>query len=642
MVRKKSTNHILQCRDLFHQFIVDMYAKIESERLLFIRLHQRQLRAESYAHLKDAVNNDGDVQDMGQLVILPTTFTGGPRYMHEWTQDAMAYVRNYGRPDLFLTFTCNPKWEEIIRCFMYTIEWQKLGLPHAHILVWLEEKIHASNVDSFISAELPNPDEDPELFNIFKTQMVHGPCGYPLYQRRKPESGGSETSISISETRSIDVDNQWIVPYCPLLSKMFKAHLNVEFCNSMKSIKYMCKYVNKDEFAKTLIYNEVPQNYTRVVGSKTWKRCTQGARVVGYPDIRRSDAIGRVYTVHPNNFECFFLYLLLHHVKGPISFQELRTFNGQVCDTFRQACHLHGLLEDDSYWDATLEEAAVSRSPALLRNLFAIMLQTCGLSNPVQLWNNHREDLNEDILHRARQVHAEADDSDVIYNEALILIEDKLLSLGGHSLEVIGLPVTQRQQQNHLAREVLRETSYNAQELENYINENEPRLTVEQEQIYMQVLASIHSSEGGLFILDAPGGTGKTFLINLLLSKIRHKKMIALAVASSGIAATHLTGGQTAHSTFKLPLNLTNTEQPMCNISKSSAVAEVFWQCQLSVWDECTMSHRVALEAVDRTLQDIRNDQTVMGGITLLMAGDFRQTLPVIPRGTRQMNFVPV
>ncbi|GBM74316.1 hypothetical protein AVEN_193307-1 [Araneus ventricosus] len=57
--------------------------------------------------------NDGNVADIGQLIILPSSFTRGPRYMHERTQNAMTYVKNHGRPDLFIIFTCNPNWMEI-------------------------------------------------------------------------------------------------------------------------------------------------------------------------------------------------------------------------------------------------------------------------------------------------------------------------------------------------------------------------------------------------------------------------------------------------------------------------------------------------------------------------------------------------
>ncbi|KAL8594215.1 hypothetical protein ACOMHN_033078 [Nucella lapillus] len=122
-----------------------------------------------------------DPRNIGQPVVLPSSFTGSPRYMAERTQDAMAYVRKFGRPDLFITFTCNPKWDEIqrelfegqdaktrhdiisrvfhekqkklrwllkegqvfgtLKAWMYTIEWQKRGLPHSHTLIWCNEKI---------------------------------------------------------------------------------------------------------------------------------------------------------------------------------------------------------------------------------------------------------------------------------------------------------------------------------------------------------------------------------------------------------------------------------------------------------------------------------------------------------------------
>ncbi|KIH44087.1 hypothetical protein ANCDUO_25899, partial [Ancylostoma duodenale] len=297
-----------------------MYAKIESERLLYIRLNQRKLRVDDYIHLRDAVANDGNSTDVGRLVILPATFTGSPRHMHEYAQDAMLYVRTCGRPDLFITFTCNPEWSEIreellegqapsdrhdliarvfkqklskfmdvitkshiygeTRCWLYSVEWQKRGLPHAHILLWLKDKIHPTQIDSIISAEIPNPDQDPGLYEIITKNMIHGPCGplnpnspcmqdrkctkkyprefiqetqtgndgYPLYRRRKPEEGGFTAIVKVrvnNQQTEIEVDNRWVVPYSPLLSKMFEAHINVEYCNSVKSIKYICKYVNK-------------------------------------------------------------------------------------------------------------------------------------------------------------------------------------------------------------------------------------------------------------------------------------------------------------------------------------------------------------------------------------------------------------
>ncbi|XP_065654837.1 uncharacterized protein LOC136081451 [Hydra vulgaris] len=113
IVRAGEENHIIRCRMLFHQFIVDMYAKIESERLRCIQNHQQELRAENYIHLRDAIASETNPNELGKRVILPATVTGSPRYMHEYTQDAMTYVRKHGRPDLFITFTCNPMWPEI-------------------------------------------------------------------------------------------------------------------------------------------------------------------------------------------------------------------------------------------------------------------------------------------------------------------------------------------------------------------------------------------------------------------------------------------------------------------------------------------------------------------------------------------------
>jgi hypothetical protein len=91
-----------------------MFAKIESERLRYIRYNQAKLRSEEYIHLRDAIIGNIDenlnTNDIGTACILPSSYIGSPRSMQEYIQDAMTYVRHYGRPDYFVTFTFNPKW----------------------------------------------------------------------------------------------------------------------------------------------------------------------------------------------------------------------------------------------------------------------------------------------------------------------------------------------------------------------------------------------------------------------------------------------------------------------------------------------------------------------------------------------------
>ncbi|GFR06057.1 ATP-dependent DNA helicase, partial [Trichonephila clavata] len=261
----------------------------------------------------------------------------------------------------------------------------------------------------------------------------------------------------------------------------------------------------------------------------------------------------------------------------------LKTFEGRICSNYKEACQVRGLLENDEHWNATLEEAAFMHSPRMLRDLFAVMLQVCAVSNPNQLWINHQENLSEDILHRVRiqQRNMDLEFSTEILNEALIIIEDKVRSLGGSDLKSVGLPQPNRD--SSTIDDVLRERTYNVSE-RRFLEENEGKMLPDQREIFQKITDSVFQETGGIFFLDAPGGTGKTFLLNLILAMVRESDEIALAVASSGIAATLLTGGRTAHSTFKLPLNITVIATLTCNISRRSGMAKVLKCCKLIIW----------------------------------------------------------
>jgi hypothetical protein len=103
-------------RRLFQQFVVDLYSMIESQRLSFVRQNQDKIRSNFLSGIEEAVSR-GDINatSIGSRILLPSSFTGGRRYMFNNCQDAMAVSKKFGYPDLFLTFTCNPKWSEIQR-----------------------------------------------------------------------------------------------------------------------------------------------------------------------------------------------------------------------------------------------------------------------------------------------------------------------------------------------------------------------------------------------------------------------------------------------------------------------------------------------------------------------------------------------
>ncbi|VDL83145.1 unnamed protein product, partial [Nippostrongylus brasiliensis] len=221
-VREGEWNPLLHGGKLLQQFIVDAYVKIEQNRLLYHRTHQKELRVDSYRGLADYVcGENGDFAGPpGRRIILASSFKGGPRNMQQSYQDAMAIVARHGKPDVFLTITFNPQWEEItanllpgqhpehrpdlttrvfnlklrelcqdlfkkhvlgeVQAYVIVTEFQKRGLPHCHMSLILKNDYKpriGREVDKFCCAEVPNAVEEPGLYEAVKNFMVHRRCG---------------------------------------------------------------------------------------------------------------------------------------------------------------------------------------------------------------------------------------------------------------------------------------------------------------------------------------------------------------------------------------------------------------------------------------------------------------------------------
>ena len=118
MVRQDSFNALHRCGRLFQEYLCDQYSKIEGARLKFLRDNQDQLRVEQYSGLQDHVahmqSGTEDAQRVGQMIVLPASFTGSPRFMYKHYLDALAICREFRKFDFFITITGNPKWSGVV------------------------------------------------------------------------------------------------------------------------------------------------------------------------------------------------------------------------------------------------------------------------------------------------------------------------------------------------------------------------------------------------------------------------------------------------------------------------------------------------------------------------------------------------
>jgi hypothetical protein len=279
------------------------------------------------------------------------------------------------------------------------------------------------------------------------------------------------------------VDNRHVVPYNPWLLLRYKSHINVEYCASIKAIKYIYKYIYKgsdqatvsfevveekedeikryescryigaseaawrilgfttqeqlpaveclpihlpdkqyvtfspsdphkaletaaetklteyfkqninDPDARSILYCDFPRYYTWDTYRKRWRR-----RSVEPRHMPRT--IGRVYTVHPNQGDTFYLRILLHHKPGATSFEDLRTIQGKTRSTFKEACIQLNLLQDDNEWQQCMSEAGQIQRAAAVRALFVSILLFCEPADPLKLYTDHGTQLMEDFTYR--------------------------------------------------------------------------------------------------------------------------------------------------------------------------------------------------------------------------------------------------
>ena len=828
-VPNETFSHFHHSGKLFQQYILDSWKKTESGRLGYLELNQNKLRVESYNGLLEYIHHCECAADvpLGSVYILPSTHVGSDRYMQQNYSDAMAVMKAFGKPDFFVTFTCNPKWDEITReinkmegkfrpndrpdiiarvyklkldelmrdltdrnclgktvAHVHTIEYQKRGLPHAHILLTVDtvdKVINSQDLDDLICAEIPDPGKNPQLYDIVKANMVHGPCGihnmdrpcmnndkkkcskkypkkfvestslnkngFPEYRRR--DNG---RTIILDNSRMRVIDNRDIVPYCPFLTLKYNSHINVEYCASIKAVKYLYKYVYKggdcanvvtetkhfyeNPITKRREWNEIKtyremkycssieatwRLYEFPIHSKSHSVCrlavhlenenmcvinpnkdvneilkdvsTKMTTLTGWFQLNQTDTsarkllykeipnyyvwnesgdfkkswtvrkrsgdkiIGRIHRIKPNNKrELYYMWLLLDVVRGATCYEDLRTYDGVCFKTFEEACQKRGLIKDNAHLKNALNEAALEDHPRLMRQLFS----TICMNNAVdclQLWKSFRSKLCEDYIRKfdvqnllstdlfedKRPIncnHSAPDYECKFFNWLSVSLALRDLNRNfsdfGKTTVDFNLSLVDEDIIMDFNKIQHQNLDNNADLIHQFDYNSVSKLNTGQKLIFDAIIESFQSyrrgKNGDMFYLAGFGGTGKSFLINCINQAIKKQKGNVLITSWSGMVAAMFESGRTMHNTFGLSVPCIDNTVP--SVTAYSSRGKRLLDADVIIIDECSQPPVFVYEACDTLLRSIKQKDSCFGGITVLMTGDFRQTLPIIRNAT--------
>ncbi|KAL6870841.1 hypothetical protein ACP4OV_014689 [Aristida adscensionis] len=271
--------------------------------------------------------------------------------------------------------------------------------------------------------------------------------------------------------------------------------------------------------ARGILYKDFPEHYTwNTKDGKFWKRKEREYII----------PVGRIVQAHPGEGERYYLRVLLNHVAGATSFNDLRTVDNVEYPTFREAAEKLDSIE---------------------RRLFATILVFGEPSDVAGLCGKHIDAMRDDYRR---------DNPCKKSVEQLVLIDvrDMLQSMG-KDINKFPLPKIDgtKDKRSSVTREIYEEQAIKVSEADENLCDS---LNSEQISAYDAIMSAVDSPHGGVFFFyDGPGDTEKTFLYRALLGKLRSQgRIIVVATATSGVAASIMPGGRTAHSRFKIPLDI--------------------------------------------------------------------------------------
>ena len=183
----------------------------------------------------------------------------------------------------------------------------------------------------------------------------------------------------------------------------------------------------RSAFARTLTYVQIPEYFVWNNNSKVWS------------ERKKGKTIGRIVAVHPSAGDRYYLRILINKIKGPRSYDELKTFNDVKYHDFKSVCHARDYLDDDVEWLESMSEGARTATPYQLRDMFVTFLNTCFVASPKGLCEHSWKSMSEDILHKRQRIlgHTNLELDDETLEQYTLIEVEKLMCMQDRSLNDI-------------------------------------------------------------------------------------------------------------------------------------------------------------------------------------------------------------
>ncbi|KAL4321432.1 hypothetical protein AHAS_Ahas14G0109900 [Arachis hypogaea] len=382
-------------------------------------------------------------------------------------------------------------------------------------------------MDEVISAELPDPIRFPKLYSVVTKYMIYGPCGKLRPSSPCMRNGGCSkfypkkfvdaTAPCESSWRlfAFDINHKW--PSIQQLIFHLPGKQNLLFIDHDKIPEIIEKNKYKDTMftawmranlklphGNQLLYSEFPNYFIYLRDSQEWV------------PRQRGFSIGRLTFIHVGSGEIFYLRLLLNVQRGCKSFENIRTVDGVVYDSFKAACNALGLLSDDQEFINAIKKTAELSSGFQLCQLFVTLLASNSMNKPELVWRDTWRLLADDILYyRRRELQLQELVMTEEELEVLCLIEvEKLLQMNGRSLKDFSqMPFPNQDLVSHFSNSmIMNEMNYDVDQLREEHDVNLDKLIDEQKLIYERIIDTVANKRPGFFFVYGFGGTGKTFL----------------------------------------------------------------------------------------------------------------------------------